>query len=107
MSCRLIHATAAHPGAIAILQLLGDASGILQSLTGVNDWPLGRMRLVHFADIDQGLAVRLTNDVAELMPHGGPRVMQRLTAKLVQLGALIVDDVAQVDPLALYPEAID
>ena len=45
------------------------------------------MRLVNFADIDAGLAVLLRADWAQLFPHGGPRVVQKLCARLVELGA--------------------
>ena len=89
MSVRLIHATATSPGAIAILQIVGDCVPLLRALTGVGSWPLHRLRLVSFDEIDEGLAVRLTHDVAQLMPHGGPRVIQRLTARLIELGARV------------------
>ena len=109
MTCRLVHATAPHPGAIAILQLLGDSREVLRELTGELDWPLHRTRLVSFAGIDRGLAVRLTEQVAHLMPHGGPRVVQQLTAKLLALGVELrgdaVDDAN--DPIAFFPEATD
>ena len=109
MAVRLLHATAGRPGAIAILQLLGDAVGILRDLTGVAPWPLHRMRLVKFGSVDEGLAVRLTSDVTQLMPHGGPRVLQRLTQLLVDSGAELITDPFDraVDPQALYPEASD
>lgn len=103
----LIHATAATPGAIAIIQLVGDdLQPLLEGLTGVHDWPIGRLRVVDFAGIDQGLAMRLSNNIVQLMPHGGPRVVQRLTAKLVELGAS-VESPDSVEPLQLYPEAQD
>ena len=106
MKPRILHTTAHRPGAIAIEQLIGDSGPILRKLTGESDWPLGKMRLVDFGDIDSGLAVRLTEDVAQLMPHGGPRVLQRLTLRLGELGAEIGDADA-VDPLKIFPEAGD
>jgi tRNA modification GTPase len=105
-SCAFIQMTPSSPGAIAIVQLVGDAVSILRRLTGVDDWPIGRLRLVRFDDFDEGLAVRLSDEVAQCMPHGGPRVMQRLAARLVELGARPQAPDA-VDPLALYPEAAD
>lgn len=99
-------ATAASPGAIAILELSGDVVGVLGRLTGIFEWPLGRARLSRFVEIDDGLAVRLSEDRAQLMPHGGPRVVQRLIAWLIDQGVELAspDD---LDPECLYPEAAD
>ena len=82
--CRMVPATSTQSGAIAILQLVGEVEAVLKSLTGVVDWPLGRARLVRFDDIDEGLAVRLSHDLAQLMPHGGPRILQRLTERMIR-----------------------
>jgi len=78
----------------------------MNELTSVTDWPVGRMRLVNFAGIDDGLAVRLTATITQLMPHGGPRVVQRLTARLIELGVQLARD-SDIDPRELYPEAHD
>jgi small GTP-binding protein len=97
--------TANQPGAVAIVQLHGDAPGIvalLAELTGRTDWPLGRLLLVDFAGLDEGLAGRLAEDVAQLMPHGGPRVVQKLLTRLRELG---VTPAPTPDPQTLYPEA--
>ncbi len=104
--CRLLVATASQPGAIAILQLDGDVALVLGAVTGIARWPAGRARLTNLADVDRGLAVRLTDTVAQLMPHGGPRVVQRLVAWLVDRGVELVgpDDVA---PERVFPEAAD
>src|SRR5262245_33923010 len=109
MAVRLLHATVNRPGAIAILQLIGDSLPMLRSLTGLDEWPIGRMRLVDFAGIDEGLAVRLNPDVCQLMPHAGQRVVQRLTQKLMELGVELIGDPTSpcIDPLAAYPEASD
>lgn len=109
MPVQFLHATANRPGAIAIVQLVGDSRTILQALTGVKQWPLHHVRFVNFAGIDEGLAVRLTEHLTQLMPHGGLRVMQRLTARLIELGAEDVSDLndSTLDPLLLYPEATD
>lgn len=104
--CRVLVTTPNRPGAIAILQLHGHVVPILHAITGIDDWPLGRARFVPFDDIDDGIAVRLTNEIAQLMPHGGPRVVQRLTQRLTELG---VDLVAafEANPVDVYPEAAD
>lgn len=105
-SVRFAQLTANAPGAIAIIQLFGEGDKLLRELTGIANWPIGRMRLVNFADIDEGFAVRLDEGVAQLTPHGGPRVMQRLASKLIDLGAVpqLIDE---IDPILLYPEASD
>lgn len=105
-SCRLLAATAARPGAIAILQLEGDVEPALRAITGIADWPRGRARLVRFADVDRGLAVRLTERVAQLMPHGGPRVVQRLCAWMDRLG-IETASCDEVLPELAFPEASD
>jgi tRNA modification GTPase len=108
MLARVVHATANRPGAIAILQLLGDCEPILRAMTGVSDWPLHHVRLVDFSGIDQGLAMRMAPNVAQLMPHGGPRVVQKVTARLIELGAkLELDPESAVNPQSLFPEATD
>ena len=102
--CQFIQATSHAPGAIGILQLLGDNEPVLQQLTGEDSWPIGMMRWVQLDDIDDGLAGRLTENIAQIMPHGGPRVMQQITQRLNELGASPGDG-STVDPRALYPEA--
>jgi len=104
--CRFIPLTGPLPGAIAVMQLHGNVCRVLGELTGRDDWPIGRARLVAFGDVDEGLAVRLDERIAQLMPHGGPRVVQRLQTLLRELGA----EDASADELAprdLYPEAED
>jgi len=89
---------------------MGDSTPILQALTGRNEWPIGALRLCAFADIDEGLAGRVTESLAQIMPHGGLRVMRRLTDWLMSRGVRPADDLgtssaAQVH--TLYPEATD
>ena len=104
--CRLLVATSPQPGAIAILQLDGDVATVLRAVTGISQWRAGHARLTTLADIDRGLVLTLTDTVAQLMPHGGPRVVQRLVAWLVDRGVELVapDDVA---PERVFPEATD
>lgn len=106
----ILRATANHPGAIAIIQLLDDDGSMLRRLTGIDDWPLHRVHLANFADIDQGLAVRIAPRVSQVMPHGGPRVVQKLTAKLIEMGAVLdaIDgDAPGRSATEIYPEAED
>ena len=105
-ACRFIHLTANRPGAIAIIQLIGDSDEVLCELTGQAGWPVGRMRLVNFSGIDEGLAGRVTGDIAQIMPHGGMRVVQRIITKLLELGVEPADE-SSTDPIEIYPEAAD
>ena len=104
--------TASQPGAVAILQLYGakDAlSRLLDQLTGRSDFQPSRLYLTNYADIDHGLTVVVCDGVAgqggftaQLMPHGGLRVVQKLIDHLVSLGVLYVPESS---PQAIYPEA--
>ncbi|MFN3168131.1 MAG: GTPase [Phycisphaeraceae bacterium] len=101
---RVTLATANTPGAVAIVQLHGEGVvDVLQQLTGKADWQARRVRLCHFADIDEGLAVLLNDQAAQLMPHGGPRVVQKLIEHLTAKLGCAYD--ATPDAQALYPEA--
>jgi len=93
-------------GAVAIIQLHGpDAIAIAAQLTG-RDLPTdGRLVLRDLAGVDRGLVgvLRAVRDaVVQLMPHGGPRVVQKLCAKLGAAGARAAD---QPDAAAMFPEA--
>ncbi len=92
------------PGAVAILQLHGrDAPALLQTLTGRDaDLAVGACRLERFAEIDTGLVARVAEHAWQLMPHGGPRIVQRLTEALETAGAAVTH---QPDARDLYPEA--
>ena len=105
-TCHFLHLTANRPGAIAIIQLIGDVEPVLETLTGQSEWPIGRMRLVNFDDIDEGLAGCLFPGVAQLMPHGGVRVVQKIITRLFEAG-IEMTEVASSDPCETYPEAAD
>jgi len=107
--------TAPRPGAVAVLQLHGpNVQRVLQQLTGIDRWAPGHVRLADFAGIDQGLATLLScasqrdqgnrgdRGWAQLSPHGGPRVVQKLLQKLAELGVAVE---VNPDPMAIYPEA--
>jgi len=101
---RLTLATANTPGAVAILQLHGDGViQVLTKLTGRNDWPDRRAVLCDFAGIDEGLAVPMNRQAAQLMPHGGPRVVQRLIEHLTKNLGCTYDPAP--DNCVMYPEA--
>lgn len=103
MPTRISLATANTPGAIALIQMHGgDVALMLHAFTGQMEWPQNHVNYVHFAAIDAGLAVVLRDDWAQLMPHGGPRVVQNMIAALVSLGC--VYDAAPPSR-ETYPEA--
>ena len=96
--------TANTPGAVAILHLHGEGvTEVLSQLTKRVDWPTRRALLVDFAGVDEGLAIRINDHVAQLMPHGGPRVVQRLIDHLTGELGCAYDPTP--DTRALYPEA--
>jgi len=98
----LIVTTARQPGAVAILQLHGQgARDLVRQITGRARCEIGRVYLADFAGIDEGLAVCLADDWAQLMPHAGPRVVDKLVEHLLHHGAAR----GEVDNRALYPEA--
>ena len=105
-AARVALVTPPAPGAIALLQVSGDeATSVLRAITGIHDWCEGRCRLVNLGDVDEGLAVRLRTaggrEWVQLMPHGGPRVVQRLIERVRALGCIVGD----ADPRQTYPEA--
>jgi len=95
--------TAPAPGPIALIQLHGPgARHLLRSLTGRANWPAGRLQRVNFAGVDDGLAVALREDWAQIMPHGGGAIVRHIMQRLAELGAAIGE---QVSPRELFPEA--
>ncbi|MCC7145655.1 MAG: 50S ribosome-binding GTPase [Phycisphaeraceae bacterium] len=97
-------ATAPNPGAVAIIHVVGPATRqVISQLTGRQTWTPGRLYLSDFAGIDQGLAVLFDDQSAQITPHGGPRVGQKILAQLAQYGAPPAGD--PVDAALLFPEA--
>jgi tRNA modification GTPase len=95
--------TPPRPGAIAVVQLNGGgAVEAMRKLTGRLEWPTARLRLCDFAGIDEGLAVVLDEQRVQLMPHGGPRVIEKLIDALRGLGGRYE---AEPSPTQMYPEA--
>jgi len=110
MSRRFLQLTSRTPGAVAIILVMDESAdgltALLHDLTNVSNWKTGRMALAKFADIDEGIVARLSETSAEIMPHGGRRVVQRLIAWLAQHDAKAVDEDVPAD-LHLFPEAAD
>lgn len=103
--------TSNQPGAVAIVQVSGDADalvGVLGELCAkpqAADWPVGRLRLSDLAGIDEGLAGRISETTAQLMPHGGLRVVQKITEWLREHGVPAAPGNSPLDTRAIYPEA--
>jgi small GTP-binding protein len=103
MPFHLTVTTASSPGAVAIIQLRGhNIARVVSNVTGQSDWPLRRLQLVRFGDDDAGLAVCFRDDWAQLMPHGGPRVVRRLVDVLTAQGGIYE---SQPPARQMYPEA--
>ncbi len=105
--CFAIRSTPRGPGAIAVIDLIGDVQAGLTRL--YPDSPPQRGRVSHrtFGDFDDGVVAMLTEDRAQLCPHGGERVIERLRAWLDahQIGWL--ENATHIDPQELFPEAGD
>ena len=95
-------------GAVAMVELVGDVTPALTQLCG-HDVEVGALRLREFGGIDKGLVARLAPERAQLMPHGGTRIVERLAEWLSARGANWIDDPlamrAELDPTELFPEA--
>ncbi len=102
---RFLVATPPQPGAIAIIDVFDPPDSLVRTLTP-RELDVGAMRLVDFAGVDTGLLARLTSTTWRLMPHGGPRVVQRLAGWLREQG-LRATPATAIDPRVRYPEASD
>ena len=99
--------TSRQPGAVAIVQVWGDQSPtvIRRVIDDAGfDLPVGRLRLVNFGPIDEGLVSRLDRTTWQLMPHGGLRVVEKLADRLAACGARSWEATTD-DARALFPEA--
>lgn len=100
-----LHATVATgpgPGAIALIVLRGPVAGQLPTILNTPPPEVGGSKLVSITGIDEALLVRVSEDVAFLMPHAGPRIVQRITQHLDDHGVILE---SRPDPSTLFPEA--
>ena len=65
-------------GAIAIVELQGNNT--LRSITGQENWTLGKMRLVNIPEVDEVIAVQLQENTGQIMLHGGIQVLREFEA---------------------------
>lgn len=104
MSVQFRLATPYASGPIAVIDLYGEGVGwVLHQLTGNDRWPVGSLRFCQFGDIDEGVVAIPGPDRAQLMPHGGLRVLQRLGEALIDLDCMPAP--SDIDPELEYPEA--
>ena len=96
--------TSINSGAIALIQLYGvNTKAILKKLTAKTDYVPNKLYLCQLSNIDEGMIVtRKVNgeDWVQIMPHGGPRVVQRLLSFLLEAGASMCPS-----STTIYPEA--
>jgi len=69
-------------GAIAIIQLPSTA---LPKLTNRTMWKIGALYLVEIQGIDEAVAVKINDDVAHIMPHGGLHILRKLTDRFAEI----------------------
>lgn len=96
-------ATPPAPGAIAIIELIGDIDAALDAL-GIAPVGIGHAKRCDLAGVDQGVVVRWTDRHAQLMPHAGPHVVRTLIDRLIEIGAA---EARRPDPRDAWPEARD
>lgn len=87
-------------GAIAIVQLEGEVEVELEQLTGRNKWNNNELHLVNIPDIDEAVAVKTSNTLAFIMPHGGVHILRKLAIRFEDLA------IEQIQ-LPQFPEACD
>lgn len=78
--------TPASQGAIAIIQITGDVDHVLSSLTERSSWEIGKMHLTNIPEIDEVVAVKLSETLAHIMPHGGMQVLRNFSQRCADLG---------------------
>lgn len=104
--CRCFLATPHGPGAVAIVQVIDgedEINRLLLEATG-RTWAAGSCGPARLFDLDDGVVARINAGAAQLMPHGGVRIMQRLLEALTQHGAIVVD-AEKIDAEQVFPEA--
>ncbi|MBL9148389.1 MAG: 50S ribosome-binding GTPase [Phycisphaerae bacterium] len=105
--CFAILSSPRGPGAIAVIDLIGDVRAGLARLYPTSTPAPATVSHRRFGDFDDGVVALLSEDRAQLCPHGGPRVVERLRDWLAahQIGWL--EDASAIDPQEVFPEAGD
>ena len=103
MNCQGWLATPPGSGGVAIIEIHGDVEALLERIAPPGPWPIGELKLRGIAQVDTGIIVRLGEHHAQLTPHGGPHVVQRIAQEITAVGATWLNE-----PLHNgYPEARD
>jgi small GTP-binding protein len=84
-------------GAIAVIQL---PSSELSNLTTRTNWDDGKLYLATIPDIDEVVAVKVDDNIAYIMPHGGMQILKKIALRFAEL------DVIQSESVK-YKEASD
>jgi len=77
-------------GAIAVLGVFADRAGELDGFiarAGLGPLEVGEARLRDLLGVDGGIAVRWTDRRLDLMPHGGPMIVRRLSDAVLGVGS--------------------
>lgn len=77
--------SAAGVGGVALIRVSGDIDAALRSI-GVAPVGVGEARLRDLMGVDEGLVVRWSASEAHLTPHGGARIVARLSAAMELAG---------------------
>lgn len=103
--CFGLLATPRGPGAIAVVDLIGDVRAGLARLFPERPPALGSLSHRPFGDFDDGVVAVLSEDRAQLCPHGGTRTVERLQAWLAEHAIGWLEDASAIDPQEIFPEA--
>jgi len=109
VSCASTWTTMAVPGAVSVLQLVGDIEPVLRTIADRMPEPGDVMR-VRFLGIDTGVIARVHSRFALLMPHGGLRIRERMEQAMLASGVMYAEPsfgAVALGGLDLYPEADD
>jgi 50S ribosome-binding GTPase len=105
--CFAILSTPRGPGAVAVIDLIGDVQAGLARLYPGDPPKAGWLSHRQFGSFDDGMVAVLTEDRAQLCPHGGLAVIDRLKAWLDEHEVGWLEDASSLDPTELFPEAGD
>ena len=97
------HATPAAPGAIAVIDLIGDIDCALDRLE-IRPVAVGQRSLRDLAGVDEGVVVRWSERHAQLLPHAGVFIVRTLIEKILAAGGV---EEQRPDPNVVHPEADD
>lgn len=96
-------ATPAAPGAIAVVEIGGDAAGALEAI-GVRGIDAGCVGLRDIAGVDECVVARFGERFAVVTPHAGAGVVREICGVLASAG---IERVDLPDAVAAHPEAAD